>query len=130
MVGIVLISHGKMAQGMLDSAKVLFGELAQVVSVELNVDDSPEDFRIKLSNAIKKVDIGDGAVVLADLYGGTPSNQAAYIACNNVQVISGMNLTIFLELLSMRLNDLVEVEKLVEYGKNGIVHINKILGIE
>lgn len=127
MIGIILISHGEMAEGMLATGEIFFGELQQVEAVALNTDDNPEDFRVRVSDAIQRVDSGDGVVVLTDILGGTTSNQTAYLACDKVQVISGMNLSIFLELLAQRLNGIVEIEQLINSGKDGIVHINQML---
>lgn len=67
MIGIVLISHGKMADGMLDSCKLFFGEeIPQILSVCLLPENSPEDFDKKIELAISKVDSGDGVLILCD----------------------------------------------------------------
>jgi len=128
MLGIVLISHGGMAEGMVDSAKLFFGDtIEQLAFVSLKMEDNPDDFQVSLTEAIKEVDTGEGVIVLADLLGGTPSNRAAYVASENVQVITGMNLTIFLELLGLRLSGAVDVNKLIETGQSGIVSLNNLL---
>ncbi|MPN29212.1 PTS system mannose-specific EIIAB component [bioreactor metagenome] len=128
MLGIVLISHGKMAEGMVDSAKLFFGEtIEQLAYVTLRMEDNPDDFQNTLTEAIKEVDGGEGVIVLADLLGGTPSNRAAYLASENVQVITGMNLTMFLELLGLRLSGAVDINSLIETGQNGIVSLNNLL---
>ena len=128
MLGIVLISHGKMAEGMIDSAKLFFGDtIEQLAYVTLRMEDNPDDFQIALENAIKEFDGGEGFIVLADLLGGTPSNRAAYLANDNVQVITGMNLTIFLELLGLRLSGAVDIESLMEVGRTGIASLNSLL---
>jgi len=128
MLGIVLISHGGMAEGMVDSAKLFFGDtIEQLAFVSLKMEDNPDDFQASLTKAITEVDTGEGVIVLADLLGGTPSNRAAYVASENVQVITGMNLTIFLELLGLRLSGAVDVNKLIEIGQSGIVSLNNLL---
>ena len=128
MIGIVLISHGKMAEGMVDSAKLFFGDaIEQLAYVTLNMEDNPEDFQNLLAEAIKEVDGGEGVIVLADLLGGTPSNRAAYLVSDNVQVITGMNLTIFLELMGLRLGGAVDVHNLITTGQSGIVSLNDLL---
>ena len=128
MIGIVLISHGKMAEGMIDSAKLFFGDaIEQLAYVTLKMEDSLEDFQNLLAEAIKEVDGGEGVIVLADLLGGTPSNRAAYLVSDNVQVITGMNLTIFLELLGLRLSGAVDVHNLIATGQSGIVSLNDLL---
>ena len=129
MVGIVLISHGEMANGMLNSAGMFFGEteLQQVATVSLHPADSPEDFDIKLTEAIASVDTGDGVVILCDLLGGTPCNRAAYKASEKVQVITGMNLSMFMELLGSRSFMDPDADTLVQTAQDGIMNYNKLL---
>lgn len=134
MIGIVLISHGKMADGMLDSYKLFFGEeIPQILSVCLLPENSPEDFDKKIELAISKVDSGDGVLILCDLLGGTPCNRCAYILNDRIQVIAGVNLSILLEFLATRdsLKDISEldVETLIFVGANGVVSLNKLLNI-
>ena len=132
MVGIVLISHGNMADGMVDSATMLFGEtgLTQVRTVSLFPDDSPEAFDVKLTEAINEVDTGEGVIVLADLLGGTPCNRAAFKAIEGTQVIAGMNLPLFVELLGMRMGGNVDIDTLISTAADGIVNLNLLLGGE
>ena len=134
MIGIVLISHGKMADGMLDSCKLFFGEeIPQILSVCLLPENSPEDFDKKIELAISKVDSGDGVLILCDLLGGTPCNRCAYILNDRIQVIAGVNLSILLEFLATRdsLEDISEldIETLIFAGANGVVSLNKLLTI-
>jgi len=130
MLGIVLISHGQMADGMIDSARMFFGEtgMTQVVSVSLFPEESPEMFDVKLTAAIEEADSGDGVVILADLLGGTPCNRAVYKCVEGIQVITGMNLPLFVELLGLRMggND-VDIKSLISTASNGIVSLNQLL---
>ncbi len=114
---------------MVDSAMMLFGEagLTQVRTVSLFPEDSPEVFDVKLTAAINEVDTGDGAIVLADLLGGTPCNRAAYKAVEGVQVIPGMNLPLFLELLGLRMGGDVDINNLISVARDGIVSLNSLL---
>lgn len=130
MLGIVLISHGDMADGMLNSAGMFFGEtgLQQVTTVSLYPENSPEEFDVKLADAIKAVNSGEGVVVLADMLGGTPGNRAAYVCSDDIQVITGMNLPIFMELLGLRMAGEVDVNNLISTARDGIVSLNKLLG--
>lgn len=132
MVGIVLISHGDMSKGMLDSCGMFFSKtaLAQVNAVSLLSEESPEDFDIKLDNAIKEVDSGDGVILLADLLGGTPCNRAAYKISDTIKMITGVNLPILVELLGLRESGNIDIDELVNIGQYGIVNYNKLLGEE
>ncbi len=131
MIGILLLSHGEMAKGMLNSAGLFFGELQQVEAVCLMGEDSPEEFDERVKAAAARVDDGHGVMVFCDLFGGTPSNRCAFMLNDRMQVIPGMNFTMLLEFLGTRLmtQDIseVDVETLIETGRNGIVSLNAML---
>ena len=66
MKGILLISHGPLAEGMLKTAEIFSGEnIPQMKAVVLNTQDDPEDFRGRLQEAVKEVDTGEGVLVFA-----------------------------------------------------------------
>lgn len=117
MIGIVLISHGGMADGMATSAPMLWNDCSQMTSLTLWPSDNPEVFKQKLSEKISEVDTGDGVFVLADLAGGTPCNQALYslLSGQNICLLTGMNLPMLLTLLCERENcgDLSELSSAV-----------------
>jgi PTS system mannose-specific IIA component len=49
------------------------------------------------------VDVGDGAVILTDMFGGTPSNLAISIMDKtNIEVIAGVNLPMLVKLATVR----------------------------
>lgn len=102
MYGIVLVSHGGMAEGVISTAEMLFPELSQVQSVSLWPSDNPDDFQIKLEKAVREVDSGEGVFILADLLGGTPCNRSMYSAGEKVRLITGLSLPMLLSLLSSR----------------------------
>ena len=98
MKGILLISHGPLAEGMLKTAEIFFGEnIPQMKAVVLNTQDDPEDFRGRLQEAVKEVDTGEGVLVFADLLGGTPCNQSAFVLDEQITVLTGMNLPMVME---------------------------------
>ncbi len=130
MIGIVLVSHGKMAEGICDSASMLFGDLEQVKTVSLVPGEGPEDFDKELLAAIDSVDTGDGVVVLADLMGGTPCNRCIFnFQYKKYQVIAGMSLPMFIELLGMRMAGTVDFDSLIESAQNSVINVNKKFGI-
>ena len=129
MVGIVVISHGDMAKGMLNSASMFFGEQEQLTSVGLYPADSPEDFDAKLTDAIAEVDKGEGVIILADLCGGTPCNRSAYTCSSTVKVVAGMNLPLLMEILGARMFGEVDVDTIIQTAKDGIVNYNTLLGM-
>lgn len=129
MIGILLMSHGKMADGMLDSSKLFFGEdIPQVKALCLEPSDNPEEFDDRIRAAIEEIDDGQGVIAMCDLLGGTPCNRSAFVLSDRVQVITGMNFTMLLELLGKRMaaEDLtdIDIEELMNVGKDGIVNLN------
>ena len=102
MQGIVIASHGTLAQGMENAAELFFGPVPQLKTVSLTADLRPEDFRARMEEAVKEVDTGDGVIVLCDLLGGTPCNTAAYFVSPSVRVIAGFNLAALLGIIADR----------------------------
>ncbi|MCI6705149.1 MAG: PTS sugar transporter subunit IIA [Bulleidia sp.] len=133
MIGVLAISHGKMAEGMLDAAHMFFGDdLPGVEALCFMSSDNPEDFDVKLKDAVARVNTGDGVIIFADLMGGTPANRSMYVLGDDVQVITGANMTMMLELLGTRLAEGTKVskelvEQLQETGRTGIVNINALM---
>ena len=133
MIVVLEISHGKMAEGMLDAAHMFFGDdLPGVEALCFMSSDNPEDFDVKLKDAVARVNTGDGVIIFADLMGGTPANRSMYVLGDDVQVITGANMTMMLELLGTRLADGTKVskelvEQLQETGRTGIVNINALM---
>ena len=127
MTGIVLISHGKLADGMLDAAGMFFDELRQIKSVSLQNGEKADVFQHRMEAALDEVDSGDGVVVLADMLGGMPSNRAASLLYRNIEVICGINLPLLLEILSIRNDDgkQIDTEQLVKYAQQSIKKLNK-----
>lgn len=130
MIGIILISHGGMADGMMTSGPMLYPDFEQVDCLTLWHADNPDEFQEKLEAKIKAVDSGDGVFILADMMGGTPSNRAIYSLSPKVRMLSGMNLPMLLSLLSARedTNNLDEIARLVlEETNAGILDVNEAL---
>ena len=132
MIGVLLMSHGPLAAGMLKSAELFFGEnIKQVEALCLEAEDDLDGFDEQIETAIARLDSGAGVIVLCDLLGGTPCNRSARFANKNVQVITGMNFSMILELLGKRmsakdLND-IDIESLIKVGQRGIISLNQFL---
>ena len=132
MKGIVITSHGPMAQGILETSKLFFGEQPQIKACCLSADDNPDEFVDVLKEAIKEVDTGDGVIVFCDMLFGSPCNCMARILAENledesVQVITGVNLAMILQILSVRENSDVDAAELLQSGHDGIANLKEIL---
>lgn len=125
MIGILLLSHGEMANGMRHSLNFLFGQAEGLRALCLYPEHSPEDFDKLLLEAVTEVDQGEGVLVLTDINGGTPANRALMLAASrpDVEVITGMNLPLLLVAVNIReLYPLPElVDALLEETKMSIL---------
>jgi PTS system mannose-specific IIA component len=130
MVGIVLISHGDLAKGIVSSASMLVPQLDQLVSLTLWPDDNPDEFQKKLEEAVKTVDTGDGVFILADMLGGTPSNRAMYSLGDKVRMLTGLSLPMLYSLLNIReeSTDIGAIAKdVMNEAKDGMVDVNEMI---
>ena len=71
MIGMLLVSHGRMAEGMLDSLELIMGSCDRMHTVSLCAGEDFESFRAKVMEAIRQLDSGDGVLVFVDLYGAS-----------------------------------------------------------
>lgn len=132
MKGIVITSHGPMAQGILETSKLFFGEQPQIKACCLSAEDNPDDFVNVLKDAVKEVDTGDGVIVFCDMLFGSPCNCMARIIAEDmesdkIQVITGVNLAMILQILSVREANDVDVAELLKAGNDGIADLKAIL---
>ena len=100
MVGIIVVSHGSMAEGMLEAARMIVGEMEGILAVSLQEADAVENLMDRISEAIQGVDTGEGVLILVDVFGASPFNASARLAMvrDKIEVISGVNLPMLLEL--------------------------------
>lgn len=98
MIGILVATHGKMSEGMLDSLHLLAGDFEGVEALCLQASDNADDFQKKMEDCVTKLDTGDGVIIFTDIMGGTPGNRALKIAAENtkVEVVCGVNLPVLL----------------------------------
>ena len=77
MVGVLLISHGLLCQGLADSVSMVAGNIEQSECISLKPGQDPGEFKEKVRQAVEELDTGMGVLVLTDLLGGTPFNSIA-----------------------------------------------------
>lgn len=103
MFGIVIVSHGKLAETFVQVTEHIVGSQPQVASVGIEPSDDVEQARERIQQAIRQVEAGQGVVVLTDMFGGTPSNLAISVMKDKgVEVIAGVNLPMLIKLFSVR----------------------------
>ena len=105
MIGVLLLSHGKMAEGVYETLKLFYGEKLEQVSWLGLYEDGETDiaaYENEVRKAIRKLDDGSGVVVLTDLFGGTPFNKSSLFRNKNIVILSGLNLNMALEVMGRR----------------------------
>src|SRR3984893_10391830 len=103
MIGIVLVTHGRLAAEFRAALEHVAGPQKQIESIAIGPDDDIEQRRQDIVSAVTKIDSGAGVVVLTDMFGGTPSNLAISIMNgSNIDVIAAVNLPILIKLASVR----------------------------
>lgn len=124
MVASVIVTHGQLATALLDTARLIVGDLPHVEAVCLEPWDGADICSEKVHRAIDAVDDGEGVLVFADLPGGTPCNVG--VACltdRRVEVITGVNLSMIVKLRSIQRagTSLVEAaHELAQYGTRSV----------
>jgi len=99
MIGLVLVTHGRLAVEFVTAMEHVIGKQAAVASICIGPEDDMEARRADIAKAIAKVDDGSGVIVLTDLFGGTPSNLAiSLMVPGRVEVIAGINLPMLIRL--------------------------------
>ena len=106
MIGLVLVTHGQLAEEFRNAVEHVVGPQENFETVAIGADDDMEQRRRDIIDAVTKVDQGSGVVVLTDMFGGTPSNLAiSVMETGRVEVIAGMNLPMLIKLSSIRKGD-------------------------
>jgi len=103
MIGLVLVTHGRLAHEFSAALEHILGRQEQMEAIVVSAHDDPELCRRAITEAVNRVDSGDGVVILTDMFGGTPSNLA--ISCMSrpkVDVLAGINLPMLVKLAKVR----------------------------
>jgi PTS system mannose-specific IIA component len=110
MIGLVLVTHGRLAEEFRNAVEHVVGPQENFETVSIGADDNMEKRRTDIVEAVARVDHGSGVIVLTDMFGGTPSNLAiSVMEAGRVEVIAGMNLPMLIKLSSVRKGDKLAV---------------------
>jgi mannose PTS system EIIA component len=103
MIGMILVTHGNLAEEFVNAMQHVVGRQDAVATVCIGPNDDMERRRREIALAIRQVDSGEGAIILTDLFGGTPSNLAiSLMQAGKVEVIAGINLPMLIRLAKAR----------------------------
>ena len=103
MIGLVLVTHGRLAEEFVVAMEHVVGKQERIASICIGPEDDMESRRADIAAAIAGVDSGRGVIVLSDLFGGTPSNLAISVMNRpKVEVLAGINLPMLVKLAKVR----------------------------
>ena len=132
MIGIIVISHGNFADELISAVNFVLSSKPAIIMVVMNLDTSIDfdAFKKELKRTIKKVDKGNGVLLVTDMFGGTPSNiSLTFLEENKVEVISGVNLPMLIKLATISedtsLSDSVEIAE--KAGRDNIIVASKLI---
>ena len=131
MIGLVLVTHGRLAEEFISAMQHVVGPQDQVKAVCIGPEDDMEMRREEILKKAGEVNSGSGTIVLTDMFGGTPSNLAISIMDRApVEIIAGINLPMLIKLASLRKDKSLKeaVEGAQEAGKKYINIASQLLG--
>lgn len=131
MIGMILVTHGKLAEEFVHAMQHVVGRQEAVATVCIGPNDDMEKRRQEIADAIGEVDSGEGAIILTDLFGGTPSNLAiSLMDAGRVEVIAGINLPMLIRLAKARgcMNVREATAAARDAGRNYITIASEYLG--
>ncbi|MCS6986631.1 MAG: PTS sugar transporter subunit IIA [Sphingomonadaceae bacterium] len=131
MIGLVLVTHGRLGHEFVAALEHIVGPQAQCAAVAIDAHDDMEAKREEIRRTAEAADTGDGVILLTDTFGGTPSNLAiSLMGRERLEVIAGVNLPMLIKLASVRrvrpLREAVDLAQ--EAGRKYISVASRILG--
>ena len=131
MIGLILVTHGRLAEEFVSAMEHVVGPQERIATICIGPSDDMEKRRAEIAEAIGAVDSGTGAIILTDLFGGTPSNLAiSLLKKGKTEVIAGINLPMLIRLAGARKDmDLTAaITAAREAGRNYITVASEYLG--
>ncbi|PYQ23191.1 MAG: PTS sugar transporter [Acidobacteria bacterium] len=126
MIGIVVVTHGQLAGELVNAARTIVGEIPRIAAVSIGWSDEETAARDAIAHAVAEV--GEEALILTDMFGGTPTNVSLPFLSPRVEIVTGVNLPMLIKLTSLRDGKLAEVARAVrEQGKDAIYVASEVL---
>lgn len=131
MVGVLIVSHGRLAEALIYSVQSITGNLQKIMGVPIWPTERKEEIKERIRRKVAEVDDGDGVVILTDILGGTPTDLSlSFLKDEKVEVVTGVNMPMLLTVSSYRKGrSLREIATLVKKsGRRSIILAKDLLG--
>ena len=127
MIGIVVVTHGNLAEELVNAARTIVGDIPAITAVSIGWADDMAAAKGAIEQALQSVGPGP-ALVLTDMFGGTPTNVSLPFLSATVEIVTGVNLPMLIKLTTLREGDLVEVARVIrDQGKGAIYVASEVL---
>lgn len=103
MIGAIIITHGRLAGCLIDTASAITGKADNIKAIHIEGSNTTDSVRAALMTAVKEINTGDGVIIFTDMFGGTPTNIALpFCSAGKVEVITGVNLPMLFKFIGHR----------------------------
>ncbi len=130
MIGVLITTHGSLGEELIKAAELIKGSLKGIIPVSVDQTKGVEEVKKEIGSALKKLEQGQGVLILTDLFGGTPSNiSLSFMKPGKVEVLTGVNLPMLLKIHDKRAEmNLSEFSHYIkDYGRKNISLASEIL---
>ena len=104
MIGGLIVSHGRLAFELLNAARMIEADLGQIEAVPLDWNESVDEARGRIGDALARIADADGVIIFTDMFGGTPSNiSLSFLEKDRIEIVTGVNLPMIVKFGSMQL---------------------------
>jgi PTS system mannose-specific IIA component len=134
MIGILIVTHGRLAEELRAAVLTIQPAIEQIVAVALAWSETGEDARERIAGGLAEADSGDGAVILTDMFGGTPTNLTlSFLKKDRVEIVTGVNLPMVLKCAALQTSgkSVVEIAHLAkDRGQRSICVASDLLAAD
>ena len=131
MIGLLLVSHGQLAEVLLETATQIVGPFEAAEAISISRHEHLVEVESRLESARERVDLGAGVVILTDMFGGTAANiSLRLVGRHPVEVVTGCNLPMLLKFSSSRAEaeSVGALARLIKfYGQRNVLHASELL---
>jgi mannose PTS system EIIA component len=130
MIGVVIVTHGQLANELVAAAEMIIGEIVHITAVSIGWHDDVDAAREEIERAIERVQGDSGVLLMTDMFGGTPTNIAAtFLGSSQIEVVTGVNLPMVIKCATQDKDDTLAdlAQRVRDEGKQQIHLASDIL---